>query len=457
MNGKLTFKNKYAASEIIGGIFLIAIAVLAFAVIRFYLFPDLPPIEENIKIVGYVDEDGVAVLEHVGGKSLSNYRILVRNIDGVFIGSHNYKNKTNSWKIGGCKYPLEDIGYGPLKNDSTPVQISVFTLNDDGSEQMVFNGVLNGKTEKYIPFTPMLISSLRTDSSDEDLICYTDTCNPDVNVTTYIYNWLVDGKPIAEIIMPFDTQTISNEYSKDYSGNELHGFVRDCVWSSDGVVGGCYYFGGSKEYISIDDNIPPCFQDIIHNDFSISIWVKSNFMDDSNKIILEVRKDTKNYMRFFQENSSFVFGVCTDYTKKSVVTPTIQSNTWYHVVGVWDAGAENLVIFLDGVRYTERGDTSFSCGAQTGCFIGHGTAGSGGYWYGYIDELELYNFVLSDDQVTQKYINQKDGNCSERVFVSEGTSIGQTWQVLVTPNDSIRDGTTVASNTLKIINYHGGK
>ena len=33
MKGKLTFKNKYAASEIVGGIFLIAIVVLAFTAI----------------------------------------------------------------------------------------------------------------------------------------------------------------------------------------------------------------------------------------------------------------------------------------------------------------------------------------------------------------------------------------------------------------------------------------
>jgi len=455
MKGKITFNNNYAAAEIIGGVFLIAIAVLSFAVLQFYLFPDLPPIDENVKLIGYVNDYGVAVIEHVGGKSLSNYRIIVRNTDGTLISSDNYRNVTPCWNIGDCKYPLEDIGYGSLYNESDKVQISIFSLNEDGTEQMVFDGILSGKTEKYIPFTPMLISSLRTDSSDEDLICYTDTINPDINATTYIYNWLVNGIPFAEVIMPFDTN--SNTFTRDYSGNGLDGFVRDCIWLEDGVVGGCYYFGGSKEFISIEVNLHPSFDDIAHNDFTISIWVKSNFMYEDNKIILEIRKDTKNYVRLFQADNRFIFGVCIDDIKKSVVTANVQSDVWYHLVTVWEADSEYLAIYLNGICSTERGDVSFSCGSHTGLSLGHGNSGSGGYWFGLLDELEVYNHVLSADQITQIYISQKDGDSSERVFVSQETNIGEVWQVIVTPNDGIIDGTPLASNTLKIINYPGGK
>jgi len=454
MKGRHSFHNNHAVSEIVGGIFLIAIAVLAFAVIRFYLFPDLPPINENIKLIGYVNENGEAVIEHVGGKSLTDYRITVRETNGTLVSSNNYRNVT-PWNIGDCVYPLENIGYHHLNTENDQVQISIFSFNQDGSEQMIFDGILSGKFVKYIPNTPMLISSLRTDTSDEDLICYSDTINPDINQTTYIYNWLVNGNPIAEVIMPFNTN--SNNMTKDYSSNGLDGYVRDCVWEENGVVGGCYFFGGSKEYISIEVNLPPSFNDIAHNDFTISIWVKSNFMYEDNKIIFEIRKDTKNYVRLFQQDGRFCFGVCTDTMKKSVVTESVLSDIWYHVSTVWNADEEYLAIYLNGTCSTERGDTSFSCGSHTGLSLGHGNSGSGGYWYGWLDELEVYNYILSDDQICQTFISQKDGDTSERVFVSSETTIGQIWQVLVTPNDSIRDGTTVASNTLKIINYSGGE
>ena len=455
MKEKFTINNNYAAAELIGGVLLVAIAVLAFAVLQFYLYPDLPPIDENIKLIGYVNDNGVAVIEHVGGKSLTDYRIIVKNIDGTTISSKEYKNESPCWNIGGCKYPLEEIGYGPLSNESQQVQILIFSYNDDGSEQMVFDGILSGKIDKYKPYMPILISSLRSDSPDEDLICYSDTLNPEINATTYIYNWLVNSIPYAEVIMPFDTN--SNNFTRDYSGNGLDGFVRDCIWMEDGIVGGCYYFGGSKEFISIEADLPPSFDDIAHNDFTISIWVKSNFMYEDNKIILEIRKDTKNYVRLFQEDGRFNFGVCIDDDKKSVITANVQSDEWYHVVTVWEADSGYLAIYLDGICSTDRGDTSFSCGAHTGISLGHGNSGSGGYWFGLLDELEVYNHVLSAEQINQIYLSQKNGGYEERVLVSQETNIGQVWQVIVTPNDGVIDDTPVISNTLKIINYPGGK
>jgi len=46
MKEKFTINN-YAVAELIGGVLLVAIAVLAFAGLQFYLYPDLPPIDEQ--------------------------------------------------------------------------------------------------------------------------------------------------------------------------------------------------------------------------------------------------------------------------------------------------------------------------------------------------------------------------------------------------------------------------
>jgi len=179
-------------------------------------------------------------------------------------------------------------------------------------------------------------------------------------------------------------------------------------------------------------------------------------MSQDNKIILEGRKDTKNFVRLYQENDGFNFGVCINDSKVSVRTENVQSNIWYHIAGVWDASEQYLAVYLNGVISTERGDNSFSCGAHDGLSIGHGNSGSGGYWYGYLDEVEIYNRVLSSYQIYQIYLSQKDGQYDRRVFVSEETALGEIWQCIVTPNDSSQDGTPVESNTLQIVNYPGG-
>lgn len=452
MRANVALKGNYAVSELVGGIILILIAVIVFSVIYTYLFPPGPDYQINVKIEGSVSDDGQVMLKHVGGNPIDSYKICVYYTNGTCIGYKMYKD--DYWKIGEYRYPLENITDIRLLNDSITLRIDVYGFNEDGSEEEIFSWEPCGKYSKASDNCPILISSLRTDSVDEDLVCYSYPIKPDVNAKTYIYNWLVNGKPLAELIMPFDTN--SSTFTKDYSGNELNGLVRDCVWEEDGVVGGCYNFGGSKEYIAIEVNLPPSFNDIAHNDFTISIWVYSNFMYEENKIILEVRKDTKNYVRLFQENGAFSFGVCINDAKNSVVTQTVESDKWYHVTCVWEASIQNLIIYLDGVPSTQRGSNSFSCGSHTGLSIGHGNSGSGGYWFGLLDELELYNYVLSSEQIKQIYLSQKDGQYDRRVFVCEETSLGQIWQVIVTPNDGIKDGTPVESNILQIINYPGG-
>ena len=455
MKGNIALNDNYAVSEVVGGLILVVIAVLTFAVITPYLFPKLDTSNERIELSGYVTNDGTAVIEHVGGKSIYNYRVIVNEVNGTPIGSKDYRNLESPWEIGECTYPLREIGYGPLADENDRVRIIIYALNENGGEQEVFNGILKGNPAKYNPNIPILISSLRDDTPDEDLTCYSYPIKPDVNATTYIYNWKVNNQPLAEFIMPFDTN--SNTTTKDYSGNGLDGLVRDCQWIENGVVGGAYGFGGSKEHIVIESALPPSFNDFANNDFTACLWVNSSFMSQDNKIILEGRKDTKNYVRLYQEDNAFNFGVCINDTKISVrTTDDIQSNMWYHIVGVWDASEGYLAIYCNGVINTERGDKSFSCGAHDGLSIGHGNSGSGGYWYGYIDEVEIYNKVLSGYQIYQIYISQKDGSSDKRTFVSEETTLGEIWQCIVTPNDSTQDGTPVESNTIQIINYPGG-
>ena len=453
MKGDNSFHSAYAVSEVVGGLMLVLMAVIAFSVIYLYLIPPSPDYEASTRIDGVVNDNGVVMLKNAGGNPLDSYRILVSYPNGTYIGSKTYKN--DNWKIGEYRYPLNNITDIRLTNESTKLKIYVYNINIDGTEEEVFSWEPSGRIKNdVLDNSPILISSLRTDTIDEDLICYSYPIKPDVNATSYIYNWKVNNQPLAELIMPFNTN--SSTYTKDYSGNGLNGFVRDCIWTANGVVGGAYNFGGSKEYIVIEINLPPCLTDIAHNDFTISIWVKSNFMDQDNKIILEGRKDTQNFIRLYQEDNKFCFGVCTDGNKRSVITENVQSDVWYHIAAVWDASDEYLAIYLNGNISTQRGDNSFSCGAHDGLSLGHGNSGSGGYWYGLLDELELYGKVFSSDQIYQIYLSQKTGQYDRRVFVSEETSLGQIWQVVVTPNDGTKDGTPVESNILQIVNYPGG-
>ena len=138
MKRNKSFQSSFASSEIVGGLILIVIAVLVFTVIRVYLFPDLEPIDINVKLEGYVTDSGTAVVEHVGGESISDYKIVVYNTGGTLIDTRQYRNLNPEWKIGECIYPLEDIGYPPLILKTDKVEVSIYIYNKEGGEQEVY-------------------------------------------------------------------------------------------------------------------------------------------------------------------------------------------------------------------------------------------------------------------------------------------------------------------------------
>jgi hypothetical protein len=452
MNRNNSFQGYYAASEVVGGLILIVIAVLSFAVIRVYLYPDLDPIDLNIKLEGYVTDSGMAVVEHVGGESISDYKVIVRNINGTLIDTKEYRNLNSAWKIGECIYPLEDIGYHPLILKKDKVEVIINTYNNKGGEQEVFRGILSGSFDGYDSNSPILISSLQDNSPDEDLICYSYPIIPDINATTYIYNWKVNGTSIYDLIMPFNTE--NNNSCKDYSGNGLHGTLKGATWTPQGIIGGAYYFGGSSEYLSLD--LPPIFYDIPNNDFTISIWLKSDDITADNAVILMASEDNNNFVKIFLQDEEIHFGVCDDGTKDAVRTENLSSDVWYHIAGVWDASENSILVYCNGELFTEAGERNFALGSGVELLeVGHGTASSK-FWDGYMDELEVYNQKLSQEQIYQIYLSTKDGYYDRRVIVAEETCLGDAWQCVVTPNDATQDGTSVHSNIISIVNYLGG-
>lgn len=448
MRINVAFKRGYAVSEVVGGLILVLIAVITFSVIYIYLFPPGPDYNTSVKIEGVISDDGDIMLEHVGGNPLTSYRIDILLPNGTSVST----KYTDNWKIGEYRYPLENVTDLRLVNESVSLTITVYNINQDETLDEIFTWEPCGKTSGIPSDSPILISSLKTNTVDEDLICFSYPIVPDVNATTYIYNWKVDGVPLADLNMPFDTE--NNNTCKDYSEYGIDGTLNGVIWTPNGIIGGAYYFDGSSEYITM--SLPNVFYDIPNNDFTISIWMKSDDITADNAVILMASKDNNNFVKFFLQGTEVHAGVCDDGIKDAVRTENLSSDVWYHIVGVWDASEDSILVYCNGEVSTEAGERNFALGSGIDLLeIGHGTASSK-FWDGYMDELVVYNKALSRDQIYQIYLSTKDGYYDKRVIVSEETSIGDSWQCVVTPNDGSQDGTPVVSNILQIVNYPGG-
>jgi hypothetical protein len=318
---------------------LIVIALAAFAVIYLRCFPiPLPAAESNVKLAGFVNDQGLAVLQHVGGETIQTYDVWVTQSDG----RHIYHYTNESWEMGQFLYP-------PLNQalflEEHIVNITVLGYTSDGATQIIFEGTLRPK--EVIPGPPqiipdaMLVSTLRTNTYDEDLICYSYLIHPTITPKTFIYSWMINNSgtyiPFARLLLPFDTQ--SSYMTTDYSGHHQNGTINGPSWTSNGRVGGAYQYAG-HDFISI----PYCFSSPTVNLVTVEAWVKTS--QASGTIVSYNRSNycelalTSGYVKWSTTS--------TDGTIDLIGSTPVNDSTWHLIVATYNGTSGYARIYLDG-------------------------------------------------------------------------------------------------------------
>ena len=344
MKGAKALRSRdYAVNEVIGGLLLIIIAVVSFVVISPYFYPEEPDINISAKIIGDVTESGDIYLYHDGGSALGSYCVSVSYTNGTLIGTGTIKK--DEWSIGQTRRPFDIIDKPIVKllNDSMELNVIVYTIDEEGKQNQVFTGTLKGKARQEAASPndygdSMLISSLLTNSTEEDLICFNKTITPAIIPTSYIYNWLIDANSINDIIMPFDTN--DNSSVKDYSGNNNNGSVNGAEWNSGGVIGGSYQFDGINNHISL----PHCFDANYVDEITVECWFKTS---EESGVISSYDRD-KIYELLVDNGYIRWFTYANDGQDELLGNTYISDNLWHHLVATYDYETGNSSLFLDG-------------------------------------------------------------------------------------------------------------
>lgn len=348
MKGRLHYKDNYAVSEVVGGILLVLIALVVFSIIYMNVTSeDIGFYNTNVIIVGSVNDDGIVVLEHKSGDVIKSYKVSVSHPNGTLIGSKTYNDE---WKIGENRYPLSDITDIKLVNETISLIVSIHTKNDDGQEQKIFEAELFGKVTKSTIFVneddpygnstgPLLISSLRNNTTDEDLICYDYNIQTDFDPSSYIYNWFVDSQPLTKILLPFDKNDA--DIIRDFSSHDNNATNHGSSWSNDGVIGGCYQFSGNN-YISL----PYVFSSGGYaDDFTIEFWIKTT---QNNAVLVSYLDNNMFNIKIIDgmiQWDTFVQG-SLDETKGKTV---INDGNWHHIALSYASSNGVSEIFIDGI------------------------------------------------------------------------------------------------------------
>ena len=341
MKNKTFSDNSYAASEVVGAIILVLIAVGAFAAIYYQVISvPLPSPDSHVKLAGYVSDDGKVIIEHMGGEQLDSYEIHIEQSDEP----HANQIEDKTWEIGGRIEP-KNINYTEF-NRTKQIKVIVYSIMKDGSKKIVFDGIITPDEHPPGPGTsplldPMLVSTLRDNTPDEDLICYNYTIHPNINPITFIYNWMVAStgpySSLTRVLMPFDSQNPFQ--TKDYSGNIYNGTINGATWINEGRLGGAYQFGGD-DFISI----PYCFENNYIDKITVEAWIKTSL--------------TSGTIMSYNRNKYWELALTDGHVKWStnssdgaadiIGTMFVNDNTWHLVAVTYNASLGDGAIYVDG-------------------------------------------------------------------------------------------------------------
>ncbi len=196
--------------------------------------------------------------------------------------------------------------------------------------------------------------------------------------------------------------------TNDVSGNGNTGTMTNMSQSSSpaiGVSGQALKFDGSNDYVAANGATSV----ISPNAGTFSAWiyiVASAGTGSANPDVMSVgySGSSVNGIGFYTIGTSVVTLRFLYYKDSVSIIPSFVAslNTWYHIVGTWDAS--NVMIYSNGILADSDPQGDLITQALDRFYIGSDALGSQSkYFNGLIDEVRVYNRALSASEITDLY------------------------------------------------------
>ena len=187
------------------------------------------------------------------------------------------------------------------------------------------------------------------------------------------------------------------------------------------ALGGCLNFDGVDDHVNIGDI--PLF-DTTFTNLSISAWVYPTSVTPSNKGVTGKggAVNQRGFALFVLNGGTISFDNWTSAsgTEHSTnTTEAIVSNKWYHLAGTFQGGVAGKVYINGRLSVTNTTAIIANTSGNNTSTLRIGDRGDGGAsspFIGSIDEVRIYNRVLSDNEVKQLYNTPHADLLTQKIF-----------------------------------------
>jgi hypothetical protein len=236
----------------------------------------------------------------------------------------------------------------------------------------------------------------------------TDSCSvmaPALERTTTYY-WCVDevqpdGSVAAGDVWSFNTGKLVGFWkldgdANDSSGSGNHGTINGDPNLVMGQIGGALQFDGIDDYIRTD-----YATDL--SAWTVAVWVNSPAAPEKAAPTGPVHREKNLQISWNHSSADFsgAAGLCVADQWYAASFGQLQADTWYHLAATYDG--ENLKAYTNGVLITDNPNPSGPPDKESATIKFAKHANYGDHFEGTIDDVRIYSYDLSADEVAALY------------------------------------------------------
>lgn len=196
-----------------------------------------------------------------------------------------------------------------------------------------------------------------------------------------------------------------NGNALDNSGGNSHGIEFGSIDYGEGIQGEAALFDGIDDYVLIPE--PSSIDDGDLVDFSVSFHILANNTSGIS-IFINKHSDSNHNIQTFSGSIrdgkiTFSTEALSGVNSGIITEPIIDNSTWYHVVYIFDESKLSMKMYIDGLEVGSVIASDYPGHGIGDLFLGRTTIGDGYYLNGSIDEVRIYNRVLSEIEIQELY------------------------------------------------------
>jgi hypothetical protein len=216
-----------------------------------------------------------------------------------------------------------------------------------------------------------------------------------------IYDRMLDATEIAELANAANTGPVahwkmdetSGPTAVDAEGGHDGTLVGDLNWGS-GQVDGALLFDGLDDRVNVPHNDALS----LTNAFTLSTWINSYTLSGYDLVLNKGTSGNNQNYWFGTLDDEITFGFYTGTWREfNTSSVNLQQNTWYHIAATFDDASDEVRLYLDGSEVLSTTTTVSPTPNTEDLQIGRSQHGE--YWGGKLDDIRIYDRVLSAAEV----------------------------------------------------------